>query len=445
VPVLCVLLGAMLSFATIAVDRANDYQLIPRSLTGDTDAVLGILTTVATSMVSLTALVLTIVLVVVQLAMGQFSPRIVQRLLRDRPSQFAIGLFVATFVHTLLTIREVQPGESGEPGQVPGVGVIATLVLSFASIAVLVMYVHHVGQALRISALVELAGGDTRKLVDKIYPDTDEQVRGDRTDPHTVIATKSGVLTTVAHQQLIATAREADCALQLAPALGDYVPAGAVLITIIGDPDRLDRDEARNGVVLSMERTLDQDVAYGLRLLVDMAERSLSDSRWQDPTTAVQAIDRLHDCLRQLAHRRIPDGRHFDDTGQLRLIENAMTWDAYVHLAFDEIRLAGAGSPQVARRLQAALQDLRFYAPPDRRQVLQQQLELLSEGTNEIMDNAADVEMAQLADPGGLSAVDGSDDATGTVVPALNSKNGSGQRQSSIRTEGARGVAGGGG
>jgi uncharacterized membrane protein len=134
VPVLCVALGAVLSFATIALDRANDYQLIPRSLTGDPDAVLGILTTVATSMVSLTALVLTIVLVVVQLAMGQFSPRIVQRLLRDRPSQLAIGLFVATFVQTLLTIREVQPGD---PGQVPGVGVLTTFALSFASIAVL--------------------------------------------------------------------------------------------------------------------------------------------------------------------------------------------------------------------------------------------------------------------------------------------------------------------
>jgi len=97
------------------------------------------------------------------------------------------------------------------------------------------------------------------------------------------------------------------------------------VFTVIGDPQRLDHDRARNGVVLSMERTLHQDVAYGLRLLFDVAERSLSDSRWQDPTTAVQANDRLHDCLRQLAHRRIPDGRHLDDTGQLRLIENVMT------------------------------------------------------------------------------------------------------------------------
>ena len=417
VPVLCVLLGAMVSFATIALDRANGYELIPQSLTGDPDAALGILTTVATSMVSLTALVLTIVLVVVQLAMGQFSPRIVQRLLRDRPSQLAIGLFVATFVHTLLTIREVQLGDPGEPGQVPGVAVLATFGLSFASIAVLVMYVHHVGQALRISALVELAGGDTRKLIDKVYPDQEMGSEQQEAGSHIVTATKSGVLTTVARRQLVATAGKAGCRLRLRPALGDYLPAGGVLFDVLGDPARLDHDEARNGVVLSMERTLDQDVGYGLRLLVDMAERSLSDSRWQDPTTAVQAIDRIHDCLRQLARRHFPDGRHFDDSGQLRLIENVMTWDAYVQLAFAEIRLAGAGSPQVARRIQAALRDLLSYAPSDRRPALQHQLTMLSEETTASFANDQDVAMAQLPDPGGLGAVDGSSLPPGTPGP----------------------------
>ena len=195
---LCVALGAVLSFATIALDRANDYRADSAVVDRDPDAVLGILTTVATSMVSLTALVLTIVLVVVQLAMGQFSPRIVQRLLRDRPSQLAIGLFVATFVQTLLTIGKFNRRSRSGPRR----RCLTTFALSFASIAVLVMYVHHVGQALRISALVELAGVDTRRLVDKIYPDTDQLARSDDPDIHIVTATKSGVLTTVAHRQL---------------------------------------------------------------------------------------------------------------------------------------------------------------------------------------------------------------------------------------------------
>lgn len=402
IPVLCVLVGAVISFATIAIDRANDYQLVPPSLVGGPDAALGILSTVATSMVSLTALVLTIVLVVVQLAMGQFSPRIVQRLLRDRPSQLAVGLFVATFVHTLLAIREVEPGDPGEPGQVPGVAVIATFVLALASIAVLVMYVHHVGQALRVSALVELAGEETRKLLDKIYPDHGPDGT-DQGDENTVTTQKSGVVTTVAHRRLVDAAREGGCVLELVPALGEYVLAGAPMFVVHGDAARLDRDKVNNGVILRLERTLDQDVAYGLRLLVDMAERSLSDSRWQDPTTAVQAIDRLHDCLRQLAPRPFPDGKYYDDAGELRLIQQVMTWDAYVHLAFDEIRLAGAGSPQVARRLQAALRDLQAIAPEDRRQVLDEQLELLTAGTAEAFDQDLDVLMAQLPDAGGIS------------------------------------------
>src|ERR1700710_670644 len=91
VPVMCVLAGVALSFGTLAIDRTYDFKLIPASLTGGPDAALSILSTVAASMVSLAALVLTITMVVVQLAMGQFSARIVQRILQDKPSQFAIA------------------------------------------------------------------------------------------------------------------------------------------------------------------------------------------------------------------------------------------------------------------------------------------------------------------------------------------------------------------
>jgi uncharacterized membrane protein len=92
VPVLCVLAGAAISFSTITLDRLFDYKAIPASIVGHPEAAISIVSTVAASMVSLTALVLTITMVVVQLAMGQFSPRIVQRILRDKPSQLAIGL-----------------------------------------------------------------------------------------------------------------------------------------------------------------------------------------------------------------------------------------------------------------------------------------------------------------------------------------------------------------
>ena len=196
VPVMCVLAGVAISFGTISLDRAFDHQAIPQVLVGRPTSATAILTTIAVSMVSLVALVLTITMVVVQLAMGQFSPRIVQRILRDKPSQLAIGLFVATFVHAVLTIRRFVDRGDGT-GQVPGIAVAMSYVLVLASITVLVIYVHHIGQALRVSAMIELVGDDTRKLVDRRYPDAGLPAPVDPDAPCVVAARDSGVVTMI--------------------------------------------------------------------------------------------------------------------------------------------------------------------------------------------------------------------------------------------------------
>jgi uncharacterized membrane protein len=400
-PVVMVLAGAALSLGTIALDRRFNYQAIPASITGGPDAAAEILSSIAASMIGLTALVLTITMVVVQLAMGQFSPRIVQRILQDRPSQLAIGLFVATFVHAILALRDVTNNGDGT-GNVPGIAVVMAYVLVVASIAVLVIYVHHIGRALRVSALIELVGRDTRNLLDRVYPDKGEPLAHAAGSPRLVMATRSGVITAIADDKLVKEAGRANCTLELVPALGEFVPAGAPLFQVQGDPHDLNEDSVRDGLILEMERTLDHDVAYGLRLLVDIAQRSLADSPLQDPTTAVQAIDRLHDVLRQLARRPIPDGRYTDASSQLRLTVPSMSWDAYVRLAFEEIRLAGAGSPQVARRMKAALLDLRSVALPERVQSVDEQLDLLQSATKSTLDDSRDVRFALASDGQGI-------------------------------------------
>jgi uncharacterized membrane protein len=403
VPVVCVLAGVALSFATLWIDDAFDHGLIPQAFTGGPDAALVILSAVATSMVSLAALVLTITMVVVQLAMGQFSPRIVQRILRDRPSQFAIGIFVATFAHSMLAMRDVRVGGSGG-GTVPGLAVVVAFLLVLVSIAVLVLYVHHIGRSLRVSALIELVGKDTREQLDAFYPQPGDGQGADAAD--VVLAPISGVVCHVDVDRLVARAREAGCVLELVPALGEFTPSGAPLLLVReGDASRLAED-LTDHVVLGLERTLEQDVAYGLRMLVDIAERSLADSPFLDPTTAVQAIDRLHDCLRQLAGRPFPDGLHRDEDGVLRLSVPVMSWEAYVHLAFDEIRRAGASSPQVSRRLRASLEDLRARAPAERIPVLDEQIALLEDDVRRVVPEA-DVAFSLVPDRQGIGVRSG--------------------------------------
>ena len=396
VPVMCVLAGVAISIVTIGFDRWFAFEAVPRWMTGGPDAATAVLETIAASMVSLAALVLTITMVVVQLAIGQFSPRIVQTFLQDRPSQFAIGLFVATFTHAMLTLREVQ-FEDG--GKVPGVAIVVAYVLVLTSIAMLVLYVHHIGRSLRVSALIELVGSDARELLDRRYP---QRIFDVAVPPEVVVAPHSGVLVAADHERLIKLAAAGRCVLHIVPALGEFVPAGAPLVTIEGSTESVDRQAVTDALQSGLERTLDEDLAYGFRMLVDMAIRSLSESPFSDPTTAVQCIDRLHDGLRQLAGRDLDNGEFADGNGTLRVTMQTMDWDAYVALAFDEIRLAGVSSPQVTRRLIAAFQDLIGVAPADRCAAIEEQRDLLEASVRSSGRARRDVEFALASDRQGI-------------------------------------------
>jgi uncharacterized membrane protein len=316
------------------------------------------------------------------LAMGQFTPRVIRTILRDRPSQFAIGVFVATFAHAMLVMREVAaPSRSDPNGFVPGLAIVVAFVLILISIMVLVSYVHHIGQSLRVASLIDSVGDDTRKLLFELYPDIDTGEESATDDPpldsvqQVVPAPSPGVLYKIDERELVETAQSAGVTIVILPRIGDFVPQGAPIFNVRGGTVADGRRLLR-AVALGRERTLHQDLGYGLQMLVDLAVRSLSKSMG-DPTTAVQALDRLHDCLRQLIQRRFPSGHHFDPSGRLRLVVPKLTWPRYLDIVMDDLRHYAVSSIQVTRRLVAMLEDLATIAPAERLPPLDRQLELL--------------------------------------------------------------------
>lgn len=396
VPLVFILGGIALSLVTTSVD---DGSLVPESISADPTAALQILYLIAFSTLTLTGLVLSLVVVVVQLAMGIFSPRIVRQILQDRPSQTAIGLLAGTFTHAMLAMREVRSAPDG--GSVPGLALLVAMVLGLCCIAALVWYLDHIGQSLRVAALVGWVGDDTIKSLHRVYPDPG----GHPSQGPDILATpRAGIVFAVDHQRMVDLAERADCRLELLWALGDFIPTGAELIRVVGDPTNLSRTAVVNSVAIGPERTMNQDVAYGIRMLVDIAERSVASGPFEDPTTAVQAIDRLHDVIRQLARRPLHSGEYRDAAGTLRFVAPTMCWDGYIRLAFDEIRQAGAGSPQVSRRLKAALDDLLTIASPERRPALQRQSDLLDSLAATAASSDLDRQAALAPDSSGIGS-----------------------------------------
>src|SRR3954451_11301551 len=228
VPLVSIGAAVLLSVALLALDRQHP-GLIPSSITGNSTAVSTILSTVAAAVGTMTTLVLTITTVAVQLSMGQFSPRIVRALLQDRQSQFAYGLFGATFTFALLAIRGLN-----EPrGFVPGITVLTAYGLTFASIGTLFLYMHHSGQRLGAAGLIDFVGDH---LIAEIghYPATEDspaaEVAGE--DDVVVLARRSGVVDVLNVEGLLAVATNRDCRITVVPRLGDFVPVDAPLARV---------------------------------------------------------------------------------------------------------------------------------------------------------------------------------------------------------------------
>jgi uncharacterized membrane protein len=394
-----VLAGIGLGVGLLAIDKASGYKLVGPGVTGSAASVQTILTVASTALVTLTSVVLSLTLVAVQLAMGQFSPRIVRAILNDRRSQFAIGLFIGTFAYSMTVLRVVN-GKSSAGGPVPGIAVVADFALILSAIVTLVLYVHHTAQSIRVGGLIGRVADETRDEVERLFP-VGEEPEG---DPNVVRAPEYGVVVKLHHRILVTIAEEADCVLDMVPAMGDFVPRGAPLFRVRGSLPEAQRDAVALSVIVERERTHEFEPAFGIRKLVDIAERSIYASPFQDPTTTVQAVNAIHDILRRLAACDFPSGVFRDSTGRPRLVERVMTWDGYVRLAFDELRLAGAGSPQVARRMRAALEDLKDVASPERRPPLDRQLALLEAAVRRAFDDEADVDAALVPDMQGIGS-----------------------------------------
>jgi len=400
IPTACVMASIAVAIGLGQLDeRLNDAWIQRFTFRGDVETARTFLTTISTSMITFTGLVFTITIVVLQLASQQLSPRVLRTFLRDRLSQLSLGVFVATFTYSLVILRELGPGEKGD--LVPDLSITFAFVLVLLSIGFFVAYINHISQAIRIGNLAEAIAEETDAAIRDIYDHEDvgppkEEPTGDPVQM--IISKKRGVLTAIDRDALVEDARRADSVAKVLPAVGDFIPSGAPVLAVYGDPIS---DEAVDHLALSTERTMTQDPAFGFRQLVDIGQKALSPSV-NDPTTAVQAIDLLHDLLRKLATRPFPWGQRSDPDGALRLTFPVMTWDAYVHLACDELRHYGGTSLQVMRRLRAMLEDIDSVAPEDRRRIVRTQLALLAAAIDRNWPDVEDRQLGLVGDPQGM-------------------------------------------
>lgn len=323
-------------------------------------ATLSALSAIASGMMALTAIVFSIAFVMVQFSAVTYSPRIALGFANDPLLFHAMGMFAATFTYALAAMAWVDRDASGN---VPEISWVVSAWLLVMSLLVFARLVQRLSD-LQITNTLRMIGDHGRAVIRDTFADSSG--RTPRAAPSAGAARLPPVTLELRHDappktiqridpaSLVSLARAADAIIVLEAAVGDSLADGAPILRVHGGTAPIDAAALRRAVSLGLDRTYDQDPKYPLRLLVDIAIKALSPAI-NDPTTAVQAIDQIEDLLRRLARADLDAGRLADAAGTLRLVIPMPGWDDYLSLALDEIRMYGADSLQVLRRLRALL------------------------------------------------------------------------------------------
>ncbi len=341
-------------------------------------------------------------LVAVQVAGGQYTPRVIATIfLSNNVVRACVGLFVVTLFFALRTTV-------GMDRTVDQLNAAVSVLLGLLSVVTFLFLIDYAARMLRPVSIVANVGDLGLGVIRSVYPEQTgrphrEASATQRAAPkRTVVNTgASGVVLAVRVDQLVELAREADGLIEVVPQVGDFLAADEPLFHLYGDAATVNDPDLRATVALGVERTMEQDPSFAFRILVDIAIKALS-AAINDPTTAVLAIDQLHRLLRRVGLQDLRGERFKDALGQVRLIFRTPNWEDFVHLSCTEIRHCGLGSIQIPRRMRAMLENLIQTLPPNRHAELRQQLELLDEAVAGFYTFPADLALARVGDTQGL-------------------------------------------
>lgn len=399
VPGLMIGVSIALALLLIEIDsrvKPEWLENFPRLFGLGADGSRGMLTAIASSMLTVATLAFSLTLNTVTQASGQFTPRIFRNFMRDRANQFVLGYFVSVFAFCLLVLRTIRGGD--ELKFVPSLAVMVGLLLALGGILVLIFFIHHIAESLQITTILDKISDETKEAVETLFPakmgeaataeenselQPIEQIKNWQKIP----ALKSGYVQNIDTDGLLEFAVKNNVVMRMRRGIGQFAGSGAALIEITLDTETgysakpfKDGEIQKINDLFSLDRyrTIEKDAGYGIRQIVDIALKALSPGV-NDTTTAIICIDILSEIVGEIARRKMPARVRTKD-GIPRILTIAPDFKKIVETAFDQIRISGKANQAIFARLVQAMMFIADCATSDeRKNVLEKQVDLIGE------------------------------------------------------------------
>lgn len=403
IPLLMVTGSIVLAAALIEVDSDGSARWMnqwPRLFGTGAEGARQMLATLAGSMMSVMGITFSMTLLALALASGQYTSRILRNFMRSSVTQFTLGTFAGIFVYCLIVLRTIRGGETEF---VPSLAVFFAFILALSGVVVLIYFIHHIASSIQASNIIASVAQETIEFVDRLFPEKPNHGSGEDEDQDQVLrsldertwyavpAEHSGYLQSVDNDALLRLARDGKTVVRMEHGVGAFVVQNTALVSLaLTSPPDQETISALNGAYsISRHRTIEQDPAFGIRQIVDMALKALSPGV-NDTSTAVMCVDHLSSILARLACRPFPLSHRYE-AETLRVIAIVPTFEGLLAKAFDQIRGSAAGNVAVMARMLGAVHAIGSLTTHlHRRQALYEQVQWIAELADRTIESTHD-------------------------------------------------------
>lgn len=377
VPTILTAGGVFLGLLLVAIDRYFGYGLglYPRLFGIEAAGSRDMLSVIAGSMITVAGTVFSITIVALVLASTQFSPRILRNFMRDTANQSVLGVFVGIFAYCVVVLRTIRDGGGTNLDFVPSLAVSFGFVLGLVGIGFLIYHIHHIAISIQASNIIASIAQETVEVIQKLYPTSRiilsaeeiEQIENQISNSNwfEIPAEGNGYLQAIDFDVLVELAAKKNVLIRQEQRIGEFILYGETLLSIgTNDPDfMLERgftEALLDTIEIGSYRTVEQDPAFGVRQITDIALKALSPAI-NDTTTALICIDHLSYILnRFVVHSTASPFRPFN--GETSLIVKSQEFEDLFDLAFNQIRQNAGGNVAVMLRQIGALEVIRWYS-----------------------------------------------------------------------------------
>ncbi|MEA3321875.1 MAG: DUF2254 domain-containing protein [Bacillota bacterium] len=370
----------LLAIGTLLLDHyimsGKVEKLIPSIFLSNIDLAQTILSSIASSLLTMTTITFSTILVVLTTYLSQFSPRALQNFITDHATQRVLGIFTAGFIYSIILLLFLKETREEQLFLVPSFAVA----IAILCLIVFVFFIQHVTTWIQVSNLLHNITVETLECMEELFNDSDNSTQDAPWDdweskeittkePITIMSDKPGYVQYIDIDALVKIAYETDCIVRVERQQGDYINEHTPMLSIWGSGEKIQKDVFRSLITVSIARAPLEDVEFGIRKVTEIGVRALSPGI-NDPSTAVHCIEQLGTLISKLTSMKGIKPFFNDVYRNLRVIVKTPDFFSYLDIAFSPIIRYGKMDFDVIHSVLDVLKLISDHSPPFRKEAI---------------------------------------------------------------------------